>query len=128
MTTAEQLARMSPAERQDLYRRRSIRLKGVHVLPTMRVVREDGHEVTINKSDFDPAIHKEVDESAPTNEAPAPEKGEEIQDLLATGYSREELEAMSIADLKLLPEWEGVEGRSRLKTKEQIVDALLEVF
>jgi len=128
MTTQQELARMTPAQRQELYRHRHITLKGVHKIPTVRVRREDGHEVTINKDDYNPTIHTLIDETTPANAAaPAkpviPNTPAEDQD-----DRRAELEALSIAELKMLPEWEGVEGRSRLKTKEAIVDALMAVL
>ena len=100
------------------------RFKGVKRVQTLEVYRRgdpDKKVVNIRPEWYDEELHVKVGGAkkrrthrARLNDVPQPAKLE-----------REVLATMSVVELKKLPEWEQVTGRSRLTSKEAIVSALL---
>lgn len=103
------------------------KFKGVKRLAGIMVIRKydpDRPPVRIAADQFDPEMHEKVG----TGRKPKPRRARLDDD--GPNHPRLErkvLATLSVAELKKLPEWEDVEGKSRLTNKEAIVTALLAV-
>lgn len=100
-------------------------IRGVKIYPTIDVYRRsDGHHMVIAESDFDEALFSlnkpaEVAETKP--EAPARKR------IKTSDASRDELATMPLDTLRRLPEWASVEDKSKIRTKDDAVRAILAV-
>jgi len=97
------------------------------VVPTVTVkVKETGAELVINKSDFDNELHTRVRVPLTSDaEKTAVEKEDDEEE--APQKTRAELAEMTLGALRALPEYKklSVVSRSRMRTKDAIINALL---
>lgn len=76
------------------------------MIPTLRISDGCGGFYIINASDYDPAVH---------------------QLLHQVGHDRDKLAALTVAELRALASTLGIRGRSKLKTEDDLITAILEV-
>jgi hypothetical protein len=76
------------------------------MIPTLRISDGCGGFYIINQADYDPAVH---------------------QLLHQVGHDRDKLKARTVVELRALAATLGIPGRSKLKTEDQLITAILEV-
>lgn len=92
-----------------------------------------GRIIKIPPDSFDPKLHEKITKKdrerldrADTERAAAERQAAEDQKRQdASDSAREQMAGMTIPALKELPEWEDVPEKADLKTKDQIIEALL---
>ena len=76
------------------------------MIPTVKISDGCGGFYIINHSDYDPAIH---------------------QLLHQVGHDRDKLKSLTVVELRALASTLGIPGRSKLKTEDELITAILEV-
>lgn len=101
---------------------RTVRLKNVKVIDTVRVKRiVNGQEMVINADQFDPRLHERVQSSAVPTEVPVPQTPQ----VRTIPMSRAILEAMTLNELRSLPQFGMLDSPQKMTTKAKAVTALL---
>lgn len=103
----------------------SQRMKGVRRNKlTAMTLKDGGARVMVNKNDpeFDPSLYEEVPAGAPSASRVRiePTPSSEVSD-----FPADQLAMMSMAELRSLPEWARVQDKSKIKSKQDAVDAII---
>lgn len=101
---------------------RKVRIKNVKLIDTVRVKRiVNGQEMVINADEFDPRLHERIVSEAVPTEVPVPQTPQ----VRTIPMSRSILEAMTMDELRSLPQVGMLDAPQKMNTKAKLVTALL---
>lgn len=101
---------------------RRVKLKNVKLHTTIRVTRiVNGQEMVINAQDFDPRLHERIETTVVDTAVPVPQTPQ----VRTIPMSRSILEAMTLEELRSLPQFAQLDSPQKMTTKAKAVTALL---